>query len=236
MRRIVIGAMAGALVVSGGLWFRSVTPQFVLAASGGGTVTGRVVLVGDVPQAKKLEVSKDKEKCGADKVSEDLVVSSDRGIKNAVVSVAGVKGKPEPTPALDQRGCAFVPHVALVAVGAPLDILNNDGILHNFHTYSKINPALNKAQPGFKKKMTETFTQPEVIKVSCDAHSWMSAWVVVSESPSAVTSDGGSFKISDVPPGSHKLEIWHETLGKITKDVTVKAGEETKVTIELARK
>lgn len=236
MRRIVMGAMAGALVVSGGLWFRSVTPQFVLAASAGGTVTGRVVLVGDVPQAKKLEVSKDKEKCGADKVSEDLVVSSDRGIKNAVVSVAGVKGKPEPTPALDQRGCAFAPHVVLVAVGEPLDILNNDGILHNFHTYSKKNQALNKAQPGFKKKMTETFTQPEIIKAACDAHSWMSAWVVVSDSPSAVTSDGGTFKINDVPPGSHKLEIWHETLGKITKDVTVKTGEETRVTIELAKK
>jgi hypothetical protein len=58
----------------------------------------------------------------------------------------------------------------------------------------------------------------------------------VTENPSAVTSDGGVFKISDVPAGSHKLEIWHETLGKITKDITVKPGEDTKVTIELTRK
>lgn len=205
-------------------------------AAGGGSVSGRVVLVGDAPQAKKLQVSKDKEKCGTEKTAEDLVVSPDRGIKNAVVSVQNVKGKPEATPALDQNGCTFAPHVVLAAVGAPVDILNNDGILHNFHTYSSKNPALNKAQPGFKKKMTETFSQPEIIKINCDAHSWMSGWIVVTDNPSAVTADGGAFKINDVPPGTHKIEVWHETLGKITKEITVKAGEETKVTIELAKK
>jgi plastocyanin len=235
MQRIVIGIMAGALAATGGLWLRGMAPGNALAASGG-SVTGRVVLVGDAPQPKKLDVSKDKEKCGADKISEDLVVSSDRGIKNAVVSVQGVKGKPETTASLDQKGCVFTPHVVLVPVGASLDIMNNDGILHNFHTYSSKNPTINKAQPGFKKKMTETFSQPEIIKVNCDAHSWMSGWVAVTENPAAVTSDGGSFKLSDVPAGSHKLEIWHETLGKITKDIIVKAGEETKITIELAKK
>lgn len=236
MYRLLTVAISGALVLGGGLYFHGNHTGDVLAASGGGTVTGRVVLVGDAPQPKKLEVSKDKEKCGTEKLSEDLVVSSDRGIKNAVVSVPGLKGKPEATSALDQHGCAFTPHVLLVAVGAPVDILNNDGILHNFHTYSSKNTALNKAQPGFKKKMTETFSQPEIIKVNCDAHAWMSGWLVVTESPSVVTADGGAFKLTDVPVGTHKIEVWHETLGKITKEITVKAGEETKVTIELAKK
>ena len=235
MNRLLTVAISGALVFGGGLYIRGNYTATALAA-GGGTVTGRVVLVGDAPQPKKLQVSKDKEKCGTEKTAEDLVISPDRGIKNAVVSVQGVKGKPETTPALDQNGCAFTPHVVVVAVGTPLDILNNDGILHNFHTYSSKNPALNKAQPGFKKKMTETFSQPEVIKVNCDAHAWMSGWIVVTDNPSAVTTDGGAFKLSDVPAGTHKIEIWHETLGKITKEITIKAGEETKVTIELAKK
>ena len=46
----------------------------------------------------------------------------------------------------------------------------------------------------------------------------------------------GAFKINDVAPGNHTIEVWHETLGKITKTVAVKAGEETKITIELAKK
>jgi hypothetical protein len=64
----------------------------------------------------------------------------------------------------------------------------------------------------------------------------MAGWVVVTDYKSAVSADNGAFKISDVPPGTHKLEIWHETLGKLTKEVTVKAGEEAKVTIELSKK
>ena len=207
-----------------------------LWAQSGGSISGRVVFVGDAPQPKKVKVTKDNEKCGSEILNEELVVGADRGVKNAVISVSGVKGKPAGSPTLDQKGCTFNPHVVVVPTGGSLDILNNDGILHNFHTQSSKNAVINKAQPGFKKKMTETFAQPEIFKVVCDAHSWMAGWVVVTDDRSAVSADGGAFKISDVPPGTHKLEIWHETLGKLTKDVTVKAGEDAKVTIELSKK
>lgn len=223
-----IVAVSGSLLAVG-LW----QP---LWAQSGGSISGRVVFVGNAPQVKKVKVTKDNEKCGSEILNEELIVGADRGIKNAVVSVSGVKGKPAGSPTLDQKGCTFAPHVVVVPTGGSLDILNNDGILHNFHTHSSKNAVINKAQPGFKKKMTESFAQPEVIKVVCDAHSWMAAWVVVTDDKSTVSADNGAFKISDVPPGNHKLEIWHETLGKLTKDVTVKAGEEAKVSIELSKK
>jgi plastocyanin len=211
-----------------------------IAASSAGTISGRVVFTGDVPAPKKIKVTKDNEKCGAEITVEDLVVSSDKGIANAVVSVVDLKGappKPSSPPALDQKGCVFHPHVTIVGVGAPLDVLNSDGILHNFHTNGAKNSPLNRAQPGFRKKMTETFSQPETIKVNCDAHSWMSAWIIVTDHPYIDATDGGgNFKIADVPPGNHNIEIWHETLGKITKTITVKAGEEAKLTIELSKK
>jgi hypothetical protein len=125
----------------------------------------------------------------------------------------------------------------IAPVGAGVDILNDDGILHNFHTGSTKNSPMNRAQPGFRKKMTETFNQAEIIKVSCDAHSWMSGWLVVTDHPYIdATDSGGAFKIADVPAGNQTLEVWHETLGKITKTVAVKAGEETKITIELSKK
>ncbi len=222
------------LAVSGGLLAVGLSQP--LWAQSGGSISGRVVFVGDAPQPKKVKVTKDNEKCGSEILNEELVVGADRGVKNAVISVSGVKGKPAGSPTLDQKGCTFNPHVVVVPTGGSLDILNNDGILHNFHTQSSKNAVINKAQPGFKKKMTETFAQPEIFKVVCDAHSWMAGWVVITDDKSAVSADGGAFKISDVPPGTHKLEIWHETLGKLTKDVTVKAGEEAKVTIELSKK
>jgi plastocyanin len=234
MSRWLIGFLSPALIFGASM----ISPS--LAADAAGTITGRVVFTGEIPQARKIKVTKDQEKCGQEKTAEDLIVSPDRGIKNVVLSVAGLKGplaKMEGNPTFDQKGCTFSPHVLIAPAGAPVDIVNDDGILHNFHTISTKNPAINKAQPGFKKKMTETFAQPEIVKITCDAHGWMSAWLVVTDHPYIAATDAtGGFKIANVPAGAQKIEIWHETLGKITKEATVKAGEETKVTIELSKK
>jgi plastocyanin len=239
MHRSSFKFVTGGMLLAAGLLFNAHWSQLAFAASGG-TITGRVVFVGDPPPAKKVKVTKDNEKCGAEISSEELVVAPDKGISNAVVSVVGLKGAPGKTdksPTLQQKGCVFHPHVLIVPVGTPVDILNDDGVLHNFHTYSTKNSPMNKAQPGFKKKMTETFSQAETIKVNCDAHSWMAAWIVVADHPYIDATDGsGAFKITDVPPGNQTIEIWHETLGKITKTVAVKAGEEAKITIELTKK
>ncbi len=229
----------GESILAGLLLLSIFVTESAVAASAG-SITGRVVYLGDVPQPKKIEIKKDTEKCGTEKLAEDLVVSPDRGIKDAVVSLLGAKGKPaksDGTIALDQKGCAFVPHVLIVPAGTPVDILNNEGLIHNFHAYSTKNPPVNKAQPPFKKKITETFAQPEVFKITCDFHPWMQGWVVVTDNPYVVATDGGgTFKLTDVPAGTHTIEGWHETLGKITKQVTVKAGEEAKVTFELTKK
>lgn len=230
------------VMLAAGLYGTAANNQLgvALAASSSGTISGRVVFTGDAPAQKKIKVTKDNEKCGAEVSSEELIVGADKGIANAVVSVVGLKGtppKPASPAAIDQKGCVFRPHVAIVGVGAPLDILNNDGVLHNFHTASTKNPPLNRAQPGFRKKMSETFKQPETMKVTCDAHPWMSAWVIVTDHPYLnATDNGGNFKIAEVPAGNHTIEVWHESLGKITKTVTVKAGEEAKITIELSKK
>ncbi len=212
-----------------------------VTAQGGGSIVGEVKFAGTPPAPKVVKVNKDNQACGDEKKSEELVVGADRGIQWAVVSLAGAKG-PAPKPAqkltLDQKGCHFQPHVLLVPAGAEVDILNNDGVLHNIHTFATANPSINKAQPKFKKVMTEKFGEkPEIIKVQCDAHSWMMGWAVVMGHPYyAVTDASGAFKLDNVPPGKHTVEVWHESLGKMTKEVEVKAGAPTKVTFELAKK
>ncbi len=209
------------------------------AGAQGGTLVGEVKFAGTPPPPKVTKVNKDNEACGAEKRSEELVVGPAKGVRWAVVSVAGAKGpapKAEKKPVLDQKTCQFSPHVLLVPAGAEVDILNPDGVLHNIHTFSKVNPSINKAQPKFKKVMTEKFEKPEIVRVQCDAHSWMAGWVVVQEHPYyAVTDAEGSFRITNVPAGKHKIEVWHETLGKQTKEVEVKAGAETKVAFELKK-
>jgi hypothetical protein len=209
-------------------------------AQDAGSLSGRISFAGDPPAKKKIDVTKDKEVCGKTELyDEALVVGPDKGVKNVVVTVVGAKGGKfaSQKATLDQKGCLYTPRVVVVPTTGELDILNSDGILHNIHTYSTANPSINKAQPKFKKVLTEKFAKPEIIKASCDAHAWMTGWIVATDTPFvAVTNEKGTFSIKDIPPGNYKVEIWHETLGKQVKDVSIKAKEETKLTAELAKK
>jgi polysaccharide lyase family 4-like protein len=226
----IVVAIMGVIVGSA-----AVTP-----AQDAGSLSGRITYAGAPPPKKKVDVTKDKEVCGKSEIyDESLVVGPDKGLKNAVVIVQGAKGgkfasqKVE----LDQKGCQYVPHVVVVPTTGELDILNSDGILHNIHTQSTANPAVNVAQPKFKKVLTQKFTKPEIIKAACDAHGWMSGWIVVTDHPFvAVTDDKGNFAIKDIPPGKYTVEIWQETLGKQVKEVSIKAKEDAKLTLELAKK
>jgi len=200
-----------------------------------------VVFDGDIPQSQALTVSKDVEVCGrTEKFPEALLIGPDKGIKNAVVFLQTVtRGKslslPTSNPVIDQLDCLYTPHVLLVPAGATVDIKNSDGILHNIHTYSEKNPAFNTAQPKFKTVISKTFTQPEVIRVTCDVHDWMVAWVVVQDHPYyALTDATGAFRLSDVPAGEYELKVWHEALGEDSRSVSVTVDQESSVEITLA--
>lgn len=207
----------------------------------GGSISGAVKFKGTAPAPAKLDVNKDTDVCGqTEKINKELVVASDGGIQYAVVSIVGVaKGKPftDTKTVLDQKGCEYVPHIILAPAGQEVDIQNSDGILHNIHTYSQKNPAVNIAQPKFKKMVNATFANPEVVKLSCDVHGWMQGWLIVEDSPYyAVTDDKGAFKITDIPPGDYQVKVWQEKLGESTQKITVKPGADTAVNFELAGK
>lgn len=166
---------------------------------------------------------------------------NERGeVQYAVVQLANIrKGKAieEVTPVLDQEGCEYKPHILAVPVGTTVEIRNSDGILHNIHTFSKKNKPFNRAQPKYLKKITQTFKEPELISVKCDVHGWMSAWLLVVDHPYYdVTSTDGTFKLADVPPGTYTLEVWHEELGKETKEIKVGPNEKVEVVFEYLNK
>lgn len=204
-----------------------------LAAStpaGAGTIAGKVTFAGKPPAPRSITITKDETVCGKTPLmDESLMVGAGGGVKNTLVRIVDAKDAPPmpaPTPniAIDQNGCRFVPRVLIVPVGAPVDIVNDDGILHNIHTWSKDNPSFNRAQPKFKKVLTETFRKPEIFRISCDVHNWMNGWVIVAaDAYNVLTDASGAFTLKDVPPGKYTVEFWHEKLGRETKTVTVPA-------------
>ncbi len=232
MRKVIGALLAIALVVGVAAVAHRPGPA---GAQGGGTIEAAVTYAG-AAVVEKLKVNKDTEKCGTEALIEKVVVGTNKGLANAVVSVPGAKGAPKAVKAtVDQHGCKFVPRVVAMTPGE-VELKNSDDILHNIHTYSTANPSINKAQPKFKKVMTEKFEKPEIIKLTCDVHSWMLGWVAVMPNPFfGVTDANGVTKIENVPPGKYNVEVWHETLGKQTKEVEIKAGQTAKVAIEMKK-
>jgi hypothetical protein len=220
----VAGLATGIVLVSG-----------PAGAQGGGSISGEVKLAGAAPAPRVVKVNKDNEVCGQEKKIAEVAVGAGGGVGSTLVTVSDAKGaKPAKPAVLDQKGCEFHPNVLVMAPGE-VKILNSDGVLHNIHTFSTANPPINKAQPKFKKEMVEKLEKPELIKVQCDAHSWMLGWIYVTENPTAVTDANGAFKLENVPPGKHKVEVVHPVLGKQTKEVEVKAGQDAKVAFELKK-
>jgi plastocyanin len=200
------------------------------------SIRGVVVMTGTVAP-KKLPVTIDQYVCGKDKPAEELVVGSQGGVKNVVVWLQtpppGTTWPNAPVKVeMDQKGCVFVPHVVLVPAGGTVEFLNSDRLLHNLHSASRENPTFNRTQPR-GRVIPVTFSKPEFIQVNCDLHSWMRSWVVVADHPFyALSNDAGEFVLPNVPPGKYVLQIWQETLGITSRDVSVGA-DDARVTVEL---
>jgi plastocyanin len=207
----------------------------------GGSISGTVKFKGTAPTPKKIDANKDKEVCGkTQKVDESLLVNNGN-LVNAVVTITDIKtGKKMDVKkvTLDQKGCEYIPHVLAFPVGSSVDINNDDGILHNIHAYdSKKNSLFNEAQPKFKKTITKKIDTAGPMNVKCDVHGWMDGWFVGADNPYyGVTEKDGGFKLTDVPPGTYTVQVWHEKLGTSTQKVTVKAKEDAKANFELASK
>ncbi len=203
-----------------------------------GSISGVVRFAGTAPAPAPVSVTKDREVCGLHPiVSEDLLVGPEGGVQNAVVTLLEAPktgAMPQGPFELRQKGCVFRPHVSLLPARAALAVYNDDGVLHNIHTFSTLNPPFNKAQPKYLKRIDVSFEKPETIRLACDAHPWMAAWLVVTDTPHAALSDAaGRFRLDGVPAGAYTAHLWHEKLGEQKQPVEVKAGESTDLSMEL---
>jgi len=213
----------------------------LLCASGPGlcgAIKGKVVFTGPMPPPKKVDVTIDQYVCGNAKDAEDLLLSPQKEIRNAVVWLenppanAAVPALPQKAE-MDQAKCVFVPHIVLVAAGGTVDFLNSDRLLHNIHTTPKINPSINRTQPK-DRTIPFTFEKPDIVRINCDLHSWMQGWVVVAPHPYyAITGADGQFAFDNLPPGQYKLQVWHERLGTLPVSATVGDQQPARVTVEM---
>jgi plastocyanin len=222
-----------------------------------GTITGRVVFRGEIPNLPPIAVSKDHHVCGEQVPQEALIVSAtNRGVRNTVVFLEGVTpvegGPPPGEVALENRACRFVPHVVAVRVGTELAIGNADPVLHNLRAWSspERRAFLNVVQPTQGQVSRRPIRRPGFLALQCDTHVHMSGYLLAFDHPYfAVTDANGAFRIAEVPPGTYRITAWHEgwTVVKrepesrlvyepphlLTREVTVPQAGEVRLQFEL---
>jgi plastocyanin len=197
--------------------------------TGTGVVRGVVKFDGVPP--KMAAIANQPCHAGAPELEEETVIVGDGGaMMNVFVYVEGAGtgdgSKREPA-VLDQVHCRYVPHVVGVQIGQALAVRSSDDTLHNVHYKPQRNAAANfgLTKPGAAKAVT--FTVPEFVRVKCDVHPWMTAYVGVFENPFfAATGVDGTFEIRNLPAGEYTLVAWHELYGRREQPLTV--AEETK--------
>jgi hypothetical protein len=200
-----------------------------------GQLTGTVLLSGKYDRPPPLKVVKSRSFCGLTVPNETLLIGSGGGVRNAVVIMSPLDRAVTVQPGrivLDNKDCAFTPHVQVATVGSELILKNSDPILHTVHARLGTNTLFNVGLPRWRQ-VVKVLDRLGVVKINCDVlHTWMSAAIVVVSTPYfAVTGDDGSFSIQGVPAGNYDIEIWHEGLG--TKKARVSVSDTALHSVEI---
>ena len=124
---------------------------------------------------------------------------------------------------MDQRNETFSPHVLAVTVGSVVEFPNNDSTFHNVFSLSKAR-RFDLGRYARGKSKSVVFDHAGVVRVFCDIHSHMSAFILVFNHPYFATTDSdGRYRIDNIPPGTYSVAAWHEGDTRDTRAVTIPA-------------
>jgi hypothetical protein len=206
-----------------------------VASAQPGTIAG--VVTTTLPALRPLRVTADIKVCGTQLPDEAIAVGPGGVLANAVVTLTGVKVRtPYPDPLVTNEHCRFVPRVQLARPGAPTKTTSTDPLLHTTNAQQDGGRTLfNVGLPVPGLVVTRPLNGPGLVRLTCNTHTWMRGFVVVTDELAAVSGADGRFQLTGVPPGTYELRVWHEMLKAAPIKVTVAAGGTTDVTLALVR-
>ena len=125
---------------------------------------------------------------------------------------------------LDQKNQAFIPYVLAITAGTTVDFVNSDDTYHNVFSFSKPKRFdLGRYATGQSKPVR--FDRPGVVRVFCDIHSHMSAFILVFAHRYFATTDSeGRYRIAGMPPGTYTVVAWNDGQPRETRQVTLGPG------------
>ena len=120
----------------------------------------------------------------------------------------------------------YAPHVVVVPLGSTVRFPNHDPFNHNVFSVSEPN-SFDLGLYGRGEAKSYTFAHPGLVRVYCNVHPRMVAYVLVMENRYyAQPASDGSFAIDNVPAGRYRLHVWHERIpSEVIKDVSSADGQ-----------
>jgi len=130
---------------------------------------------------------------------------------------------------MSQRNATFIPHVLPILKGTAVDFVNKDDTYHNVFSLSPVKK-FNIGRRPTGEIVPVRFDKTGVAEIFCDIHSYMSAFIIVLDNSFFTKPDAhGFFRITDIPPGTYTMEVWHERLHSEDETITITAGSMTTV-------
>ncbi|PQO26393.1 hypothetical protein C5Y96_20385 [Blastopirellula marina] len=237
-----ITALTGWTVVTGATAFQgpveAIAGDKANADKGFGGIKGRILLDGEVPERKEVDLSAAPLN-GEDLkwfrsmgpiLNEDWVVDpkthavrwvyvwlipeDKKGSLSPHESLAALNSQEKVVP-IDQEPTGYVPHAVAIREGQSILMRNQGPVAHVFNLQGFSNPSKNVAMPpGTEIPVAGLVAERAAIKISCPPHPWERMSLRVFDNPYfAVTNAEGEFEFKMVPSGPCRLIVWHETLG-----------------------
>jgi plastocyanin len=149
--------------------------------------------------------------------------ANDVGRSVVWLEAAGARPVPPKQLSVLTEGKEFRPRVSVVPAGSTVIFPNNDPFNHNVFSVSQ-EGQFDLGLYGRGQSKNTRFNRPGIIRVYCNVHASMAAFIVVRDNPwFTQPSADGSFSIPAVPPGRYALHVWHERTPELVREITVDA-------------
>lgn len=130
----------------------------------------------------------------------------------------------------------FQPRLLAITAGSSVRFPNEDPILHNVFSTSPDNAfdaGLYATGPG----VVHTFRSPGLVKVYCNVHHSMFAFILVLDTPHFTRADAtGTFRLAGVAPGEGDLVVFHDRAQPLRQRLTVPVSAPLDLRLELNKR
>lgn len=202
-----------------------------------GAIEGVIKFTGDVPKSRvKDDTGQQRNLLTVDRKT--------KGVGDIMVYLESppvrADGRPKKAVVIDQLEHRFVPHMIAIRGGQRVKFTNSDAANHNVRAVFLEDRNAFNVYTGVDGEYEHVFHpvgKNHPVRLSCDIHPWMTAWIFVFEHPHfSISDERGGFRIADHAPGDYQLVLRQPDVGFLRRiDVSVESGETRKLELEFAR-